>query len=161
MNRIASSWLLPLVLTISLLLAGCGFFSQKKAPLPDAARTDKIAQAAYAQLGKRYRSGAASPQKGFDCSGLVWWSYKQHGINVPRITKDQAKAGKRVSKKAARPGDIVVFRTSHSPNGLHTGIYAGEEKFIHSPSAGKTVCMDSLRASWWSDKLVSIRRVRN
>lgn len=142
------------------LLSGCGFFSRQKTIDPPASvKTHKIVRTAYAQLGKRYRAGGDSPARGFDCSGLVWWSYKQHGIKVPRISRDQARTGKKVTKKAARPGDIVVFKTSHSPNGLHTGIYAGEEKFIHSPSKGKTVCLESMAAPFWNKSLLSIRRV--
>lgn len=154
--------LLLSVMAGSLLLAGCGLFSQKTGTPPDSVRTHKIVRTAYSQIGKKYRSGGASPQKGFDCSGLVWWSYSQHGIKVPRITADQAKTGRKVAKKAARPGDILVFRTSHSPRGLHTGIYAGNQKFIHSPSSGKRVCVETLADNpYWSGKLVSIRRVGN
>lgn len=144
----------------SLALSGCGFLSQNTEPPPPSIRTHKVVRTAYSQIGKKYRAGAASPQNGFDCSGLVWWSYAQHGIKVPRITSDQAKAGRKIAKKAAQPGDILVFRTSHSPRGLHTGIYAGHQKFIHSPSSGKQVCMETLAAhSWWRDRLVAIRRV--
>lgn len=144
---------------LSLSLCACGFFAGNIAPPPASVRTHKVVRTAYAQMGKKYRSGGDSPQKGFDCSGLVWWSYGQHGVKVPRITSDQARTGKKVSKKAAQPGDIVVFRTSHSPRGLHTGIYVGEQKFIHSPSSGKSVCMDSLSQGYWRDRLISIRRV--
>lgn len=147
-----------LSLALALPLAGCGFFGQKTEPLPEAGASHKIVCTAYSQMGKRYRSGGASPQKGFDCSGLVWWSYGQHGIKVPRTTTDQAKAGRKVPKGSARPGDLVVFRTSHSPRGLHTGIYAGDRKFIHSPSSGKTVCMDDL-AGYWGKRLIAVRRI--
>ena len=75
--------------------------------------------------------GGASPQKGFDCSGLIWWVYNKNGVKVPRITVDQARIGQSVPREQVRPGDIVVFRTSASPRGLHTGIYAGGNSFIH------------------------------
>lgn len=149
-----------IAIVLPLALAGCGFFSQKTLEPPESVKTHKVVRTAYNQIGKKYRAGAASPREGFDCSGLVWWSYKQHGIKVPRITVDQAKAGRKVAKKAARPGDIVVFRTSHSPRGLHTGIYCGGEKFIHSPSSGKRVCVETMAPrTWWSDKLVAVRRI--
>lgn len=155
----------PLVVAFvaALTLSGCGFLGQKSARSdltpPASVRTHKIVRTAYAQMGKRYRSGGASPGSGFDCSGLVWWTYGQHGIKVPRITADQAKSGRKVARKAAMPGDILVFRTGFSPRGLHTGIYAGENKFIHSPSSGKTVCLESLGHKYWKDRLVAIRRV--
>lgn len=150
-----------LVLVTTFLLGGCGFFTQphKNLQAPESVHTHKVVRTAYTQVGKKYRSGGASPQKGFDCSGLVWWSYDQNGIKVPRRSIEQAKTGKKISKKSAQPGDIVIFRINQSPSGLHTGIYAGDGKFIHSPSSGKQVCLESLRApSWWSDKLLAFRR---
>lgn len=141
-------------------LNGCAMFASKsEAPLKAGINCSNVVKTAYSQIGKKYRSGGASPKKGFDCSGLVWWSYKQHGVSVPRITKDQAKAGKSVPRKAARPGDIVVFRSRNSSNGLHTGLYAGKDSFIHSPSSGKTVCLDKLSKPHWKKSLIAIRRV--
>ncbi len=148
-----------LILIAAFLLGGCGLSSHKNLTPPESVRTHKVVRTAYAQLGKKYRPGGASPQKGFDCSGLVWWSYLQNGVKVPRRSTEQAKTGRKIPKKSAQPGDIVVFRINRNPAGLHTGIYAGDGKFIHSPSSGKQVCLESLRApSWWSDKLWTIRR---
>lgn len=141
-----------------LFFSGCGMLSTQMTPNPDIKSSD-VVKTAYRQVGKKYRLGGASPQKGFDCSGLVWWSYNQHGIKLPRITLDQAKAGKSVPRRLAKPGDIVVFRTGQSPRGLHTGLYAGADSFIHSPGRGKTVCLDQLSAPHWKNKLVSVRRV--
>lgn len=155
----APSQILALCLVLG--LTGCGFFaSQPKTSPPDSIRTHKLVKTAYTQMGKRYRAGGSSPRQGFDCSGLVWWAYKQNGIKVPRITADQARAGRKISKKSARPGDILVFRTSRSPRGLHTGIYCGEGKFIHSPSSGKNVCLERLSHPYWGDRLIAVRRVR-
>lgn len=140
-------------------LNGCGILhASVEQPAPKIKCTG-IVKTAYSQIGKKYVSGGASPKKGFDCSGLVWWSFKQHGINVPRITLDQAKSGKKIAKKAIQPGDIVVFRSGNSPRGLHTGIYAGKDYFIHSPSKGKNVCMEKLSSPHWKNKLIAIRRV--
>lgn len=154
-NRLSKN--LCLLLTCALPLGGCGFLSGNST-VSNIKCTD-VVKTAYSQMGKKYRLGGASPQKGFDCSGLVWWSYKQHGVKLPRITSDQAKTGKSVSKRLAKPGDIVVFRSSNSPRGLHTGLYAGDGKFIHSPGKGKKVCIDKLTTGYWKNKLVSVRRV--
>lgn len=140
------------------LLSGCGFFGAGADFSPHPKSDSKIVNTACSQMGKKYCPGGASPQKGFDCSGLVWWSYKQHGLKVPRITADQARAGKKVSKRQARAGDIMVFKIANSPRGLHTGIYAGNGKFVHSPSSGKRVCLESL-TPYWGKRLVAIRRV--
>lgn len=154
----------PPLLCLLVLLAlcgGCGLF--QKQPPPDFSGTSpqarKVVQTAYTQMGKKYRLGGASPQKGFDCSGLIWWSYKRHGIKVPRITSDQARAGRAVPQKAARAGDIVVFRTGSSPRGLHTGLYSGNGTFIHSPRKGERVRMESLEVPYWKKKLISVRRI--
>lgn len=151
--------LVALLAIFTLYISGCSFTSSRPSPTPPvAAKTNKIVKVAFSQVGKKYALGGASPQKGFDCSGLVWWSYKQHGIKVPRITADQAKAGKSVPKKHARAGDIVVFKTSNSPRGLHTGIYCGDGKFIHSPRLGKRVCVENMDPVW-TRMLITIRRI--
>lgn len=143
---------------LTCLLTGCGLLR----PGDDGnvpAKAQHVMQSAYSQIGSKYRLGGASPQKGFDCSGLIYWAYSRNGVKVPRITTDQARAGQSVSKYSAHAGDIVVFRTGQSPRGLHTGIYAGDNSFIHSPGRGKRVRMDKLDNSYWKDKLVSVRRV--
>ncbi|WP_165078457.1 MULTISPECIES: C40 family peptidase [unclassified Desulfovibrio] len=149
----------PLLIGL-LLLGGCGFFGQRTADNgPAPVKAHKVVKTAYSQMGKQYRSGGASPQKGFDCSGLIWWAYRQHGVSVPRITTDQAKTGHAVPKARPRAGDIVVFRTGNSPRGLHTGIYAGGGSFIHSPRKGERVRMESLNVPYWKSKLIAVRRV--
>lgn len=146
-------------LGLALLLSGCGG-KDVTPPLPKVTGKGKdVVSTAYSQMGKRYRAGGASPQKGFDCSGLIWWTYRKNGIRVPRITKDQARAGFSVPKHRAEPGDIVVFRTSQGPQGLHTGIYIGSNTFIHSPRRGERVRMESMEIPYWKSKLTSVRRV--
>lgn len=143
---------------LALLLSGCGMFRPAdNGPAP--VKAQKVVHTAYSQMGKQYRLGGASPQKGFDCSGLIWWAYRQNGMSVPRVTVDQARAGQSVPKGLARPGDIVVFRTGQSPRGLHTGIYAGDDSFIHSPRRGERVRMESMNIPYWRSKLISVRRV--
>jgi cell wall-associated NlpC family hydrolase len=147
---------LPLIFCA--LLSGCGLLK----PSHDAnapVTAQKAVKSAYAQVGKKYRLGGESPQKGFDCSGLVWWAYKQHGLKIPRLTVDQAKSGKAVAIGRQRTGDIVVFRTGQSPRGLHTGLYADGDSFIHSPRAGERVRMESMTTPYWRNKLIAVRRV--
>ena len=127
-------------------------------PILPASKVSDVIKTAKSYIGTPYVFGGTTP-KGFDCSGLIWWTYKQHGLRIPRVTADQAKAGHKVAAAHARPGDIVVFRTDSSPRGLHTGIYAGGDSFIHSPSAGKKVSMASMKSPYWRDRLVSVRRI--
>lgn len=149
-----------LFLVVLLLAQGCG--KARISPVVPA-RHDNISgsavvAAARSQLGKPYKYGGSSPQAGFDCSGLIHWSYKQHGVTVPRIASDQAKTGSVVPKSRLRQGDIVVFRISGRP-GIHTGLYSGNGKFIHSPSSGKRIREDSMDDDYWKRRYVSGRRV--
>ena len=148
-----------LLLACAVLLTGCGALrsAPDSGPAPESAR--KVVKTAYTQMGKKYRPGGASPQKGFDCSGLIWWAYKQNGVKVPRITSDQAHTGQQIPLTAARQGDILVFRTGSGPRGLHTGIYAGGNSFIHSPRRGENVRVESLDVPYWRNKLIAVRRV--
>lgn len=119
----------------------------------------RVVLAAQQQIGRKYRYGGESPAGGFDCSGLIWWAYRVNGIRVPRVTGDQAGAGVRVSPRRAQPGDILVFKTGRFWGGLHTGLYVGNGRFIHSPSSGKRVRIDSLANEYWGPRLRDVRRV--
>lgn len=121
--------------------------------------TDSIVRTAASQIGKPYKLGGTSPSTGFDCSGLIHWAYKQNGIEVPRITVTQAKAGKQAPKNSLRPGDILVFRSGSSPNGLHTGVYIGKNKFIHAPNSRSRVKIEELKGSYWGKQFIQARRI--
>ena len=121
--------------------------------------SNQVVRTAATQIGQRYRLGGESPRTGFDCSGLIYWAYKQHGIKIPRVTTSQAKVGQKIGRNNLRAGDIVVFRTRNSPNGLHTGLYAGNNKFIHSPNARSRVKLEPLDGSWWGERFMYGRRV--
>ena len=148
------------LLCVSLLLSGCGLkvldFGWDEAGSDTGLR---VARTAQTQIGKRYRSGGTSPGTGFDCSGLIWWAYRQHGVTVPRVTTDQARAGSGVGRQQARAGDILVFRTSSGAAGLHTGLYTGNGGFVHSPSSGKRIRMDAIHDAYWSRRLIGVRRI--
>jgi cell wall-associated NlpC family hydrolase len=147
--------LLPL-----LQLAGCGANRHNLFSAPDTRiSARKVVENAFSQVGTRYKSGGTSPRGGFDCSGLVHWAYNRSGISIPRITRDQARAGKSVSQEALRPADILVFKTASAPNSLHTAIYAGKGQFVHSPSRGKSVRTDSLKTSYWKNSYIGARRI--
>ena len=119
----------------------------------------RIANTAVSQIGRPYRTGGSSPQSGFDCSGLVYWAYGQHGVQAPRATTGQAKAGASISRSRLMPGDIVVFREPSAPNQLHTGIYIGNNNFVHSPNNRSSVRIDSLNAQHWRRAFISGRRI--
>ena len=117
-----------------------------------------IAATATSQIGKPYVSGGISPKSGFDCSGLVYWSCRINGItDMPRMSIDQAKFGSKISRSNLLPGDILVFRT---PRGYHSGIYVGNNSFVHSPNRRKTVRVETLAAGTYYDRYyMTARRV--
>lgn len=119
----------------------------------------QVVRTAAKQIGRPYRLGGTTPKSGFDCSGLIYWAYKQHGIQVPRVTTQQAKAGKFVPKNTLRPGDILVFKSRSAPNGLHTGIYMGNNKFLHSPNSKSKVKTEELKGSYWGKQYMHARRI--
>jgi len=144
-------------------LSGCGANRPQPAiPTQTPLAAKKIVESAYSQIGARYKSGGNSPVKGFDCSGFVQWAYGQQGIPVPRITANQARAGRLVAPQdALLPADILVFKNGQGPQGLHTGLYTGGGQFIHSPSAGQRVRTESLEVAYWKNSLIGARRLIN
>lgn len=117
-----------------------------------------ISKTALSTIGTRYAYGGATPAKGFDCSGLVMWSYAKHGLHVPRTAREQSAMGYAVSKGSLKPGDLVVFKTR---SGLHTGIYTGKGRFVHSPRSGTTVREEAIDGNYWRGRFVAGRRHAN
>ncbi|WP_250401114.1 C40 family peptidase [Streptomyces cellostaticus] len=101
------------------------------------ARAAAAVAAARSALGRPYVWGASGPS-GFDCSGLMQWSYAQAGVHLPRTSQDQRHAGRQVPLSQARPGDLVVYRADAS----HVGMYVGAGRVIHAPHPGAPVRYD-------------------
>lgn len=99
-----------------------------------------IENSAKSFLGVPYVWGATGPNK-FDCSGFTQWVYRDSGINIPRVSREQARVGQFVSYENLQPGDMVFFDTKKKRHGkvTHVGIYLGNHNFIHASSAGKSV----------------------
>ena len=111
------------------------FFAQKRLEL-----IDNIEMDAKKFLGVPYVWGATGPSK-FDCSGFTQWVYRDSGINIPRVSRDQARVGEFVEYDNLQRGDMVFFNTTKKRTGkvTHVGIYLGNGNFIHASSAGKSV----------------------
>ena len=121
---------------------------------------NNVVTTAKSAIGIPYRFGGSSPDTGFDCSGLVAWSYKQMGVRLPRLAKDQLYAGSKVlAKSELQAGDIVVFKGTSSPTGWHSGIYAGNGNFVHSPRTGRHVTVSSLEDNYFARRFVGGTRV--
>lgn len=121
---------------------------------------DNVLKAAHGFLGTPYKYGGVT-RSGLDCSGLVINSFEAVGIQMPRISREQANEGKEVKIRDVREGDLVFFTTSGSKIN-HVGIVdrvdAGEVFFIHS-STSKGVIISSLKETYWNRRFVKATRV--
>lgn len=108
----------------------------------DSVRGNHVLKTAFSQVGKPYRYGGSNPETGFDCSGFVKWVYGQYGIGLPRSSGDMMSKGTTVARKDLKPGDLVFF--GKRKRITHVGIYTGDNKYIHSPSSGKTIRESSI-----------------
>lgn len=158
------------LLAIALLagLASCASAPQRPASstysAPAAGRevsagaADKAATQAAAMIGKPYRFGGASPSSGFDCSGLVMYSFRQAGVRLPHNTDQQRSISRHVRVADLRRGDLLFFDQEGKKNS-HVGIYLGRGMFVHAPSSGKTVRSDRIEAPYWKKHLSEVRRL--
>lgn len=128
--------------------------------IPDPELRDgySIARTALAFKGVPYRSGGTDPRDGFDCSGLVQYVFALHGLQMPRVVRDQFRLGRDISLDALEPGDLVFFRTEGRAVS-HVGIVLGGEQFIHAPNSRGTVRTSTFAAGYWGDRIVGARRV--
>ena len=110
-------------------------------------------------MGTDYVWGGSTPQTGFDCSGLMQWSYAQSGIQIPRVTYTQIEApnGTEIADRAAlKPGDLVFFAASGDVH--HVGMYLGGDQFLHAPSTGDVVKVSSLSEPYYAGQFAGGRR---
>lgn len=120
---------------------------------PVNAKVQKVISVAKAQMGKPYRWGATGPSS-FDCSGLMQYAFKNGaGVSLPRVSRDQATVGKKVSKAELQPGDLVFFAKGGRIH--HVGMYLGNDQYIHAPQTGDVVKISKLS----SRTLYTARRV--
>ncbi|MFE5809564.1 NlpC/P60 family protein [Streptomyces sp. NPDC056491] len=104
---------------------------------PSSGRAATAVMAARAAVGRPYVWGSTGPS-GFDCSGLMVWSYRQAGVSLPRTSQAQRHAGRQVPLSQARPGDLVTYRSDAS----HVGMYVGNGQVVHAPYPGARVRYD-------------------
>jgi cell wall-associated NlpC family hydrolase len=123
---------------------------------PPADSRTRIVAGARAMLGQPYRYGGAAPG-GFDCSGLVVYAMGGAGIRVPRTAQEQLHAGAPIERRALRAGDLVFMHLARKD--LHVGIALDNERFVHAPSAGGYVRIDSLAAPPYARAFLAARRV--
>lgn len=108
-------------------------------------------------VGVPYRWGGTTPA-GFDCSGLIYYSYRQLGVTPPRTTWDQYQSARPVNRAALRVGDLLFFRLDRHRIS-HVGVYLGQNRFVHAPATGKHVSYGNLNSRFWRQRFVRAGRL--
>lgn len=178
---------LTTILMISLFLTSCGsskvtsykktgakkvYSSTKKSETSEVFRSvnaddsaprdiNKILKTAKSYLGTPYKYGGIT-RSGFDCSGLVYVSFKEMKLELPRRSSDQAEYGKEINIKNVKIGDLIFFNTSGNSIS-HVGIVErinndGTIYFVHS-STSKGVIISSLDENYWKTRFVKAVRL--
>ena len=151
---------------IFLSLSGCASFGSKNNVAKVAqfkqdtsVGTEDISIAAVGLVGVPYRYGGNNPRGGFDCSGLISYVYsKSTNIKLPRTIQEMSTKGQSVENQAPAPGDLVFFNTTGEKYS-HAGIYVGQGRFVHAPSAGGTVRLEYITTPYWAARFTEARRL--
>ncbi len=159
-----------LLCLLSLLLASCGSSRRttdtvvigKGTTTVSNKRISKVVKHAQTFEGTRYKFGGTD-KRGMDCSGLVYTSYRSENIELPRVSRDMAKKGVRITLKETQKGDLVFFRTNKNRKVInHVGLVVeskkGDIRFIHSTSS-RGVIVSSLDEKYWKNAFVEVRRI--
>jgi cell wall-associated NlpC family hydrolase len=122
---------------------------------------DDVLLRAIGLVGTPYVYGGNTPQSGFDCSGLIGYVYRDAvGIVLPRSTRELiAMPVPSIGRDALQTGDLVFFATAGGGKVSHAGIYVGEGRFVHAPSSGGTVRLESLSTAYWQKSYLKAKRV--
>lgn len=119
----------------------------------------EIAMHAVSLIGVPYKYGGDEPESGLDCSGLVRYLFKEAlGTELPRSAEQMSSLGKHVDADELQPGDLVFYNTLKRAFS-HVGVYLGEDKFIHAPSSGGHVRIESMKVSYWQKRFNGARRL--
>lgn len=121
---------------------------------------EKLLSMANSLIGTPYVFGSNGPNS-FDCSSFVQYTYRNAlGVTLPRVSRDQARAGTTVSRNELQPGDIVAFNTFGAPGRItHVGIYLSNGNFIHASSSGRGVRIDSLNEGYYASRYITASRI--
>jgi cell wall-associated NlpC family hydrolase len=162
MNRLVGGTMIPLILV--LLAAGCAtteydYTIHKPKIVYQTPSRHALSKSLRKTLGKKYVWAEEGP-RAFDCSGLTYYSFGRMNLEIPRVSRDQAKAGIAVPLNALQYGDLVFFDTREDFTGTvnHVGVYIGNDKFQHASSRNGRVVISSLNDSDYSKRLLTARR---
>jgi len=143
-----------LTLIASLALPACALFQSEAEEL-----REEIVETALDQVGEDYKYGGADPNKGFDCSGLVFYSYRQAGLKLPRSAAAQKKAGRPIKLRDAQPADLLFYHFGDRKAGdLHVVIYLGDGEAVHAPVRDGEVEVIKVTDRHWRDRYIGAAR---
>jgi len=117
-----------------------------------------VVDSAFKYMGAPYQRAGESPS-GFDCSGFVRFVFSLHGRKLPHGADDQFACGTPVPVSDLQPGDVVFFRNTYRPGISHTGIYIGDNQFIHASSAAGGVVVTPLGKTYYASRYAGARRM--
>jgi len=136
-------------------LATFGIAACSSTPTADDHTGSRAASVALGQVGVPYRYGGSSPA-GFDCSGLVHYSYAAAGVKIPRTTTGQWAQMTPVKDRDMRAGDLLFFSISGKMS--HVGLYLGDGRFVHAPSTGRSVSIEDLETRYYRKAFIRAGR---
>ena len=116
-----------------------------------------VAELALSMVGTPYRYGGADPTTGFDCSGLVYYTFTKNGHDVPRTSQAQFAAARQITLAEAAAGDLLFFRDQEKLS--HVGIYLGDGEFVHAPSSGDSVRVARIDPPYYQTHLIAVGRL--
>lgn len=158
-HRLATLRGAAIALAAALTIGVCNPAAAAGAEPDDAHHGSELVLRALALLGVNYRFGGNSPDTGLDCSGLVRHVFQEAvGLVLPRRSEEISRSGDTIRRDQLRPGDLVFFNTLRRAFS-HVGIYIGNGKFVHAPSNGGQVRVESLGGRYWQQRFNGARRL--
>lgn len=167
-------------LSLPLLLNSCGLFQpvnttgdRTSRPSPPRTVNDTGGATAYIRAdivshaeelrGLKYKFGGNNPRQGFDCSGLVLYLYQNAGIDIERVSREQAKQGRSVPISKAKPGDLVFYKRKGKPvHHVSVIVEAGVNKLVvvHATNSG-VIKENVLESRYWEPMIYQVRDILN
>ena len=134
-------------------LAACGHVPVAN---PPEAAGNRAVNLALTMIGKPYRYGGRTPA-GFDCSGLVQYSYARAGVELPHGTDELRRVTRPIPRSQMQRGDLLFF-TQNGRKSSHVALYIGDGRFVHAPSSGKKVNVAGFDDAYWQRHFTEARR---